>query len=339
MKQGYFGTLQDGRSAQWLEIENEKLRVRVSDYGATLVSLWLKDAQIDAVLGFDEVSGYQQSVKYMGAMIGRVANRIKDGQFTLNGQVYSLYRNDKGNTLHGGQEGFDAKLWTVIEQREDSLTLRLCSPAGEEGFPAEVTVTVTYALAGPRLSITTRAESTAATPVSLTNHAYFTLSGPMPSLAEHWIQVDADEIGLLDPNGCTRPETMEVEGTVFDLREPKRIADVLKQHHSQLEIAGGLDHNYVLNGIGFRPVASLHKGALTMRVLTDMPDMHVYTANFLNSDCGRGGAQYTPHCAVCFETQYYPNSVNDPSKISCILHPGETMEHCTAFEFDQEEQA
>lgn len=168
MKQGYFGTLQDGRSAQWLEIENEKLRVRVSDYGATLVSLWLKDAQIDAVLGFDEVSGYQQSVKYMGAMIGRVANRIKDGQFTLDGHVYSLCRNDKGNTLHGGQEGFDAKLWTVSEQREDSLTLRLCSPAGEEGFPAEVTVTVTYALAGPRLSITTRAESTAATPISLT---------------------------------------------------------------------------------------------------------------------------------------------------------------------------
>ena len=130
MKQGYFGTLQDGRSAQWLEIENEKLRVRVSDYGATLVSLWLKDAQIDAVLGFDEVSGYQQLVKYMGAMIGRVANRIKDGQFALDGHVYSLCRNDKGNTLHGGQEGFDAKLWTVSEQREDSLTLRLCSPAG-----------------------------------------------------------------------------------------------------------------------------------------------------------------------------------------------------------------
>ena len=288
MNKGNFGTLQDGRSAQWLEIENDKLRVRVSDYGATLVSLWVKDAQLDAVLGFDQVGGYQQSVKYMGAMIGRVANRIKDGQFTLDGQVYTLYRNDKGNTLHGGQEGFDAKLWTVRE---------------------------------------------------LTNHAYFSLNGQHPSLDGHWIQVDADEIGLLDPNGCTRPETIEVEGTIFDLRQPKRLTEILNQHHSQLEIAGGLDHNYVLNGVGFRPIASLAKGGLTMRVLSDMPDMHVYTANFLNNEVGRGGTRYTAHCAVCFETQYYPNSVNDPSKISCILNPGVTAEHCTAFEFDQEDQA
>ena len=339
MNKGNFGTLQDGRSAQWLEIENDKLRVRVSDYGATLVSLWVKDAQLDAVLGFDQVEGYQQSVKYMGAMIGRVANRIKDGQFTLDGQVYTLYRNDKGNTLHGGQEGFDAKLWTVREHTSQTDTLELLSPAGDEGFPGELTVTVTYALAGSRLSITTRTRTTAATPVSLTNHAYFSLNGQHPSLDGHWIQVDADEIGLLDPNGCTRPETLEVEGTVFDLRQPKRLTEILNQHHSQLEIAGGLDHNYVLNGVGFRPVASLVKGGLTMRVLSDMPDMHVYTANFLNSEVGRGGTRYTPHCAVCFETQYYPNSVNDPSKISCILNPGITAEHCTAFEFDQEDQA
>lgn len=339
MRSGTFGTLSGGRLCHWYEIENDELCVRVSDYGATLVDLTVKSRGIHAVLGFEEVSGYETSVKYMGAMIGRVANRIRGGRFELNGTVYQLAQNDSGNTLHGGRRGLDCKIWELSEHQPDSLTLTCHSLAGEEHFPGALDVAVTYSLAGSALQIRTQARTDAPTPVSLTNHAYFSLAEGQPTLENHQIQVLADEIGLLDSQGCTLSQTLEVDGTPFDLRTYRSVTEVLACRHSQLDIAGGLDHNYVLDGTGLRRVGGLKNGRLAMNVYTDMPDMHVYTANFLSSDTGRGHYRYTPHCAVCFETQFYPDAVNDPSKISPVLNPQECYDHLTVFEFTEEENA
>lgn len=339
MRSGAFGTLSDGRTCHWFDIENDELCVRVSDYGATLVDLQVKSAGVHAVLGFEDVSGYETAVKYMGAMIGRVANRIRGGRFELDGTLYQLAQNDSGNTLHGGQEGLDCKIWKLAEHRADSLTLTCHSPAGEEHFPGTLDITVTYSLAGSALKIHTRAQTDAPTPVSLTNHAYFSLAKGQPTLKDHQIQVLAKKIGLLDSQGCTLSRTLDVDGTPFDLRSPRSLTEVLDCRHSQLDIAGGLDHNYVLDGGGFRLVGCLKHGRLTMNIYTDMPDMHVYTANFLNHEIGRGGYRYGPHCAVCFETQFYPDAVNDPSKISPILKPEESYDHLTVFELITEEDA
>ena len=337
MNKGSFGTLKDGRDVHWYTIENQQLRVKITDFGATLVTLVVKDAKIDAVLGFDDVSGYECSVKYMGAMIGRVANRIKDGHFKLDGKDYSLYINNNGNSLHGGEEGFDAKIWTVVDHREDSITLRYISCDSEEGYPGQLTVDVTYTLDQARLNIVTDATTTAKTPVSLTNHAYFSLASDQPTLKGHRIWADGDRIGLLDENGCTEKETMDVTGTCFDLRKPVDCLAMLAHENEQFSIAKGLDHNYVLNGKGYRCVGGLINGDLKMNVWTDMPDMHIYTANYLESDCGKGGVTYSPQQAVCFETQYYPNCINDDTKISCVLDVGQVYHHITTFEFVMEE--
>lgn len=339
MRSGAFGTLKDGRTCHWFEIENDELCVRVSDYGATLVDLQVKSAGVHAVLGFEDVSGYETSVKYMGAMIGRVANRIRGGRFELDGTLYQLAQNDSGNTLHGGREGLDCKIWKLAEHQADSLTLTCHSPAGEEHFPGALDITVTYSLAGSALKIHTQAQTDAPTPVSLTNHAYFSLAQGQATLKDHQIQVLAEKIGLLDSQGCTLSQTLDVDGTPFDLRSFRSLTEVLASCHSQLDIAGGLDHNYVLDGCGFRLGGRLKHGRLTMNVYTDMPDMHVYTANFLNHEIGRGGYRYEPHCAVCFETQFYPNAVNDPSKESPILKPEESYDHLTVFELIMEEDA
>ena len=332
MRTGNFGQCRDGRQSRWYEIENPWLKVRISDYGATLVSLWVKEAQTDVVLGFDQVSGYE-SVRYMGAMVGRVANRIRGARFTLDQQEYVLMANDHGNTLHGGQIGLDTQIWTVSHHEEQALTLTLISPQGQDHFPGTLRIEVTYELKERQLRIHSRAQTDQATPVSLTNHAYFCLAQGQPTLQGHQLQIASERIGLLDEQGCTQHQTMEVADTPFDFRSLCSVTACLRQDHPQLRVGGGLDHNFVLQGSGWKQAAQLQCGALTMRVMTDMPDMHVYTANFLDGAVGRNGDRYDAQCAICFETQFYPDDVHRAYPQS-ILRPGEVYDHVTAFEFE-----
>lgn len=338
MEQGCFGVCKDGRKTKWLEIENEFLKVKVSDYGATLVELIYKPCQRDVVFGFDQVEGYIDQVKYMGAIVGRVCNRIEAAKFMLDDKTYPLYPNNHGNTLHGGQEGFDAKIWNIEKHLEHEVQFTLTSPSMEEGFPGNLQVRVTYRLEGKKLVLHYLAQSDADTPVSLTNHAFFNLSSSTnPTLKHHWVSCDADEIGLIDTAGQTQQETLNVTNTPFDLREGKWISEILSSHHEQIQLAKGLDHNFVLQGEGLRKVAVLKNEDLVMKVWTDMPDMHIYTGNFLANELGKAQACYAAQSAICFETQFYPNAINDPKRRdSVILKKHQHYDHITCFELDEQ---
>jgi|SRR6185312_14271803 len=333
-----FGTIgQDTVYAYTLQ-NGKGMKAVVSNYGGTLLELWTPDRSGvtgDVVLGYGALEGYLQKTNpYFGALVGRYANRIANAKFSIDGKQYTLAPNDHGNTLHGGLKGFDKVIWVVDQVNDSSLALSYTSPDGEEGFPGSVTSKVVYTVTvEDGLKIDYTAQSDKKTPINLTNHAYFNLSGGKDStilqeeLTLHASKYTPVNAGLI-PTGQLAP----VENTPMDFLKGKKVGKDIDQ------VKGGYDHNFVIDKTdsGMALAASVYDegSGRFMEVWTTQPGIQFYTGNFLDGSLtGRDGKRIPQHGALCLETQHFPDSPNQPSFPTSILEPGQTYHQTTIYRF------
>lgn len=343
-----FGETADGTAVELYTLSNANGMVaKLMTRGATLVELQVpdRDGNIeDVVLGFDDVAGYEsEGNQYFGTTTGRVANRIAEGKFSLDGEDYSLAINNEPNHLHGGVErSLDKVVWRAREienQNGKGVRFTYTSPDGEEGYPGELTISVVYTLNDDNeLRIQYRAESDVATPVNLTNHSYFNLSGQgSETVLDHELMINADNYTPTDDTLIPTGEIAAVEGTPLDFRHPHVIGDRIEE---LVETAAlGYDHNFVLNGDSrIRQCARLRdpESGRVLTVRTSEPGVQFYSGNFLFGQEGKGGKEYAHQSAVCLETQHYPDSVNQPDFPTTILQPGEVYRHICIYGFSVE---
>ena len=325
MEQYEFGRTLEGQAVTAYRLQNSR---GAADRAGRLV---------DVVLGYDTVAEYQQNSGFLGAAIGRMANRVGKGRFALNGTEYALACNDGENHLHGGVKGFDKYLWQAEPQGEELLLTRL-SPDGEEGYPGSLTVSVRYALTDDnQLAITYEADTDADTILNLTNHSYFNLNGE-GTVLNHELQVFANEFTENDGGCLPTGVLLAVKGTPFDFTQPKPIGRDLGADCEQLKRAGGYDHNFVLLGEGLKTEARLHSAqtGITLTCFTTLPGMQVYSANFLDPRPGKGGGVIGYRDALCLETQVFPNAMACPHFPSPILRAGEHFCSRTVYAFEME---
>jgi aldose 1-epimerase len=343
VKRELFGHLADGTPVDIYTLVNKSgVAARVMTYGATLVSVKLPDRNgsfADVNLGFDGLEGYLGTHPYFGAVVGRYANRIAKARFTLDGVEYRLAQNNNGNTLHGGLRGFDKVVWKAEAiQVADGVGLRLAylSKDMEEGYPGNLSVTVVYMLTNAgELKISYEATTDKATPVNLTNHAYWNFKGEgNGDILGHMLRLEADRITAVDSAANLIPtgEIVPVAGTPFDFTAPHAIGERIGQ------VEGGYDHNFVLrSGGGALALAARVEEPVSgrgMEIWTDQPAIQLYTGNFLDGTVvGKGGKAYQKHFAFCLETQHFPDSPNHPNFPSTILEPGQTYRTTTVHKF------
>jgi aldose 1-epimerase len=341
IREGVCGQTRSGKPVERYILEDGGLRAAVLTYGGILQNLWVPDRQgnlRDIVLGCDTVADYQAQDKFLGALIGRYANRIERGRFSLNEETYALYCNDGRNHLHGGKKGFDKRIWDA-ETQADGLHLRLTSPDGEEGYPGTLKTEVVYALADGALLISYWAQTDADTLCNLTNHTYFNLAGHGSGdvLAQE-IRLEADLFTPADEESIPHGEAAPVDGTPMDLREFTPIGAQIDADFAQLRFSGGYDHNWVLRGIPgvLHPAAAARcaESGITLTCETTQPGIQFYAGNFLDgSTAGKDGVRYPRRSGFCLETQAFPNSVNCPEYPQAVLHAGETYRHQTIYRF------
>ncbi|XP_072988528.1 uncharacterized protein [Typha latifolia] len=328
------------------ELSRGNIKVKVSNWGATITSLLVPDAHgnaADVVLGFDTMEPYIKGVApYFGCIVGRVANRIKDGRFSLNGVEYTLPLNRPPNSLHGGFKGFDKVLWEVSEYNNGeipSITFMHHSRDRKEGYPGDVSVTATYSLPSDmmlKLDMEAVAKSKA-TPISLAQHTYWNLAGHKSgNVLDHSIQIWGCHITPVDAYTVPTGEIMPVKGTPFDFTTERKIGSRIH------EIPGGYDHNYVLDcgeeKFGLRRAVKLRNpsSSRVLNLWTDAPGLQFYTGNYVNGVMGKGGAVYGKHSGVCLETQGFPNAINQRNFPSVVVQPGERYKHMMLFDFSLE---
>lgn len=337
-----FGTLPDGQQVGFITLRKGRLSCEILTYGGALRTLTVPDRQggeVDVLLGLPTLEDYLRQDKFLGALIGRYANRIGDSRFTLNGKEYPLRANDGKNHLHGGPVGFDKQVWTVSEGGADFVTLTLHSPDGQEGYPGDLDVWVTYRLTEDSIVLDYRARSSADTICNLTNHAYFNLSGHQSGpVTDQGIQIYAQSYTPTDAGSIPTGEIAPVEGTPMDLRLGQAIGARVDEDFDQLTMAGGYDHNYVVDGPagGLRPAARAWSPdtGITMEVLTTQPGIQFYSGNYLDGcPAGKEGAPYARRWAFCLETQTFPDAPNKPQFPSALLAKGEEYHQTTVYRF------
>jgi aldose 1-epimerase len=338
-----FGTV-DGKEVDLYVLTNENgVVAKIMNYGATITELDAPDRNgnlDDVVLGFDTLAGYLQKEPYFGAVVGRVGNRIAKGRFTLGGKAYQLATNDGPNHLHGGNKGFDKVVWdarVVSDGKVPAVEFTYLSRDGEEGYPGNCTVRVTYALSGANeLSLNYVVTTDKDTPVNVTNHSYFNLGGPEKGgILGHVLQIDAERYTPVDSTLIPTGELRAVAGTPMDFRQPTRIGEHLR------EVGGnptGYDHNYVLNGGGgaLAPVATVYEpnSGRVMDIASTEPGVQFYSGNFLDGTLtGKKGVVYRQYGALALETQHFPDSVNQPNFPSYVLKAGRTYTSETVLKF------
>ncbi|MBE5766305.1 MAG: galactose mutarotase [Clostridiales bacterium] len=345
IQKNLFDTLPCGKQVERYTMTNASgASVSILNYGGIIQSIIVPNAageMADVTLGYPAIKGYIENPGYIGALIGRVGNRIADGRFTLNGIEYQLAKNENGVThLHGGAVGFDKKIWDVTPVegiKADHLILKYVSADGEENYPGELTVMVTYSFDDDcALSIRYEAVSTKDTPVSLTNHAYFNLAGEgSGSIIDHKIQIAADCFTVVDSKCIPTGESRPVDGTPFDLRALRRIGDDIDANDEQIGFGAGYDHNFVLNGEGMRNCVVLHAAGRVMTVSTDMPCIQFYAGNMLaTEEVGKCGRPYGKREGLCLETQYTPDAINHPEFGCAVLAAGKKYEFTTVYKFN-----
>ena len=327
-----FGKLADGEEVYAYTLDNDRVSFTVLSYGATLQSL-IFDGR-DVVLGYDTLYSYVNNDGYLGAVVGRYANRIGGASFKLNGKRYDLARNDKKNTLHGGKIGFDKVVWKVAETYSNSITFEYLSSDGEEGFPANLLVKVKYYLKDAGLGIIYSAVSDGDTVVNLTNHSYFNLYSE-GMVEDQFLTLKCKYYTPVDKSLITTGDIASVNNTPFDFTLVKRIGKDIDENNEQLKIAGGYDHNFVIEGEGFRTFAEVSspKSGIKMICSTDQPGVQFYTANFLTNRMGKNGKVMDKRGGFCLETQNFPDAVNKKQFPSAILKAGELYQTRTEFDF------
>jgi aldose 1-epimerase len=321
------------------------IEARIMTFGATLVSLKTPDRAghlNNVILGFDTLDPYVAGVPYFGGTVGRYANRIAGGQFTLDGKGYQLPQNNGPNSLHGGNRGFDKRIWKaepIETSAGPSLRLTYVSEAGEEGYPGELTAHVTYQLNNDdTLAIEYAATTTAATPVNLANHAYFNLTGdPGQTILGHVLKINADRFTPVNATLIPTGELRNVAGTPFDFRKAQSIGSRLNDADEQLRLGGGYDHNWVLNtGSGPLTLAAVlaePQSGRSIEFRTTQPGLQFYSGNFLDGKPAGAGTVFKYRTGLCLETQHFPDSPNQPSFPSTILRSGQTYSQRTVLTF------
>jgi aldose 1-epimerase len=343
-----FGKLADGTEVYRWSLENGGTRMKVLSYGGIVQSLEIPDRRgryANVSLGFGGLDDYVASSPYFGALIGRFGNRIDKGRFTLDGEEYRLSVDDGENSLHGGAQGFDKRVWDVEPFAEGSdvgLVLHHTSADGEMGYPGTLRVKVTYTLTlHGDWRIDYEATTDRATVVNLTSHVYWNLAGEgSGTIEDHELSIAASRFIPTDAGLIPTGEQAEVSGTAFDFRRAKPIGRDIRDSHPQLIAAKGFDHNWVLDkGVTSRPehIATLRDGSSgrTLRIATDQPGVQFYSGNFLDGTLtGSGGSVYRQGDGLCLETQHFPDSPNQPSFPSTVLRPGQTYRTTTVHSFD-----
>lgn len=321
----------------WLfTLKNESgMIVKLTNYSAAIISIIVPDKNgnyADVALGYDNLQSYVDGTSSQGAVVGRFANRIAGGKFTLNGKEYRLYQNDGTNCLHGGEFGFNKRVWTVDAMDDNSVTFGYISPDGEERFPGTVKIKVKYTLKDDNsLELTYLAKSNADTILNLTNHCYFNLKGyDGGSILDHELQIFAEKYTPVDVRLIPTGEIADVEDTAFDFREPKLIGKSVEDG-----LVVGYDHNFILGEPGEMRKAAVISEESTGRVMTtytDMPAMQLYTAIGLN-EMGKDCKMMKMQTAFCLETQFSPDTPNQPNFPQCVLKKGEEYRHSTIYKF------
>ncbi|XP_057829401.2 uncharacterized protein LOC131040480 [Cryptomeria japonica] len=326
------------------ELHSGKVHMKITNWGATILSLSIPDSKgklADVVLGFDTLTPYMNgSSPYFGALVGRVANRIKDAQFTINGSTYHLPASEGNNTLHGGIRGFDKVLWTAKEKKwgkYTSIQFTYHSHDGEQGFPGDLDVSATYTLGYNKLRLDMKAVArNKPTPVNLVQHTYWNLAGHNSGrdILGHSVKIWASKYTPTDKALIPTGQILPVKGTPLDFTKEVTVGSKIN------ELPAGYDHNYVLNSkknskTGLRPAAQVKEkhSKRMLEVWTNAPGMQFYTSNALNIIGGKGGAVYKEHFGLCLETQNFPNAVNQPNFPSEIVYPGKVYKHTMVFKF------
>ena len=376
-----FGKIRDGRHASLFILRNASgMTAAVTDFGAALVSLKVPDRDgktRDVVLGHDNAAYYESGHGSLGATVGRFANRIGEARFSMNGRTYELTASNGPNALHGGRDHYNTRLWEAkipfgkissnaiyqkyaleslgdrfssgLQESMDGETVTFCleSPDGDQGFPGDLHVEVTYTLteAGDlHIDYFAALAGELSTPLNLTNHSYFNLNGhDSGNVYEQTVQIDADFFTPNDRWSLPTGEIRKVEGTPMDFTRPKMIGRDIHAEDEQIEIGCGYDHNFILRGepdadsgmCGYRKCASLYseESGIMMTVLTDLPGVQLYSGNHLNDETGKDGAFYTAGSGVCFETQFWPDAVNKESFPGGILKAGKEFISRTTYAF------
>ncbi len=345
-----YGTTQDGRAVDLYTLTNSHgVEVKAITFGGIITSLQVPDKNgkmADVVLGFDKLGPYEENKPYFGAIIGRYGNRIANGEFKLDGKTYQLPKNDGPNTLHGGTKGFNKVLWKAepFEKKDSAgVIFTYTSPDGDQGFPGNLKTKVTYTLNNNNeLTFDYEATTDKATAVNLTQHSYFNLDGEgNGDILDHVLTLNADNFTPVDKTLIPTGKIEPVKGTPLDFTKPTEIGARINNDYEQLKLAGGYDHNFVLNGkMGTMHVAARVKDPKSGRVLeisTTEPGVQFYSGNFLDGTLtGKSGQKYQKHAGLALETQHYPDSPNKPNFPSTILRPGKTYHSRTTLKFSAE---
>lgn len=333
-----FGKIENREVYLYTLINQNGMIVRITNYGGIVTSIAVPDKKghfDDVVLGYDKLDAYLENTPYFGAIVGRYANRIAKGEFTLDEITYKLAINNGPNHLHGGIKAFDKVIWDAKTFESDSelgLKLHYLSKDGEEGYPGNLDITVNYSLTNNNeLRIDYKATTDKATPINLSHHSYFNLSGAMDQdVLDHTLWINASQYSVVDESLIPTGEVRDVSGPM-DFRIPKKIGSHIA------EIEGGYDHNYVLNNDGaFELIATLidSLSGRTLELYTSEPGMQFYSGSFLDGSIkGKTGVLYKKHAGLCLETQHFPDSPNQPDFPSTILRPGETYKQQTVYKF------
>ncbi|MBR0992137.1 galactose mutarotase [Bradyrhizobium japonicum] len=343
-----FGTLPDGREVARIVLRGERgFEARIITHGAVLQALIAPDARgghDDIVLGHDAFAGYLAERKFLGATVGRYANRIAKGQFSLDGETVQLAVNNGPNALHGGLDGFDRKLWDIAEIDDGAapgVMLTYTSPHGEENYPGKLDVRLTYRITGPtELSLTMEARTDRPTIVNLTNHSFFNLEGAASGtpILDHRLMVAAEHFLAIDPTAIPLSgPPRAVAGTPFDFREPRPVGERIRQNDEQLLNGRGYDHTYCLARDGKLALAArleAPRSGRIMELLTDQPGLQVYSGNYLDGTIsGKGGKLIRQSDAMCLEPHIWPDAPNRPDFPSPRLDPGQVYRHHTVYRF------
>ncbi len=337
-----FGKTATGEAVEIYTLTNSNgLEARIMTYGAILVSMKVPDRAgklDDVTLGFDSLDPYLQRHPFFGAIVGRYANRIAKGRFTLNNKQYTLAVNNGENSLHGGIKGFDKSVWRAKPLNNSAgvgVELSHLSKDGDEGYPGNLSVTVRYTLTNKdELKIEYSSTTDADTVINLTNHAYFNLAGQgNGDILNHQMMINADRFTPTDAGAIPTGELRPVQGTPFDFRTPMKIGARINQNEEQLKLGKGYDHNFVLNDRNAAQVYEETSGRV-LSVWTTEPGVQLYTGNYLDGSLkGKGGKTYGPRSGFCLETQHFPDSPNKPNFPSAVLKKGEKRESTTIFRF------
>lgn len=320
-----------------ISMKNDDIEVVVTNYGCTIVKVLMKDKNgniDDVVLGYDDVKTYGEVDAYLGALVGRIANRIKVGKFTLNDEEYTLAVNNGPNHLHGGIKGFSYQVFDYEVKDDNTVEFHYISKDGEEGYPGTLDFKAIYTLEADTLNIRYLATTDKDTIINITNHSYFNLSGKKENIYNHKLTLKCNQFACIDNDGLPTGEFRNVEGTPFDFNEGALIGDKIELEYDQLTAGNGFDHPFIFCALKDQAILEHEESGRRLTVSTTLPGAQIYTANFLDGRLGKYGQHYYKRDAVCIETQNLPDAIHIEEKPTTILKKGQVYDETTSYKFE-----